>query len=196
MDNMAAAAAVGKDLGISGKTIEEALRGFKGMPGRMEFITRGPFTVVVDYAHTPDSLRAVYDSLKEELKVRHRQGAKLLCVLGSAGGGRDKWKRSEMGKIASESCDEIFLTDEDPYDEDPHLIISAIKSGIYGRISPDLVHDILDRREAIRRAVFSMREDDMAVITGKGSEEWIHVKRGRKIPWSDRRVVENVLKER
>jgi len=189
-DNVAAASAVALALGIPGKTIKETVHGFKGVPGRMEFAQRRPFSVVIDYAHTPDSLKAVYSSLKPNAH-------KLICVLGAAGGGRDKWKRPEMGKIAAEYCDEIVLTDEDPYDEKPEEILKQIESGFSLSAKRQAVSSrvILDRREAIKEAIGSAKEGDVVVLTGKGSEDFIHVAGGKKIPWNELEVAEDILRE-
>jgi len=112
--------------------------------------------------------------------------------LGSAGGGRDRWKRPRMGNIASQYCAEIILTDEDPFDEDPAQILEEIKTGI-----PDeqirKLEIILDRKQAIRRAVSSAKSGDVVIITGKGSEPYIRVSGGEKVPWSDVGVVKEVL---
>src|SRR5258708_831937 len=147
-ENVAVAVAIARELGIGDNIIEEALVSFRGVPGRMEFVNVGPYTGIVDYAHTPESLTAAYEAAKPQPSGR------LICVLGAAGGGRDQWKRSEFGRIAAEHCDEIILTNEDPYDEDPMRIIHEIRSGILGG-DPELanVHEILDRTEAIKKAV-------------------------------------------
>lgn len=196
-DNIAAAASVARDLGIDGKTIAGALRDFRGVPGRMEFIRRGPFTVVIDYAHTPDSLEAVYKFLQNRRPTADdRRSARLICVLGAAGGGRDKWKRPAIGRIAAQYCDEIILTNEDPYDEKPEEIIEQIARGSYEFKPPSRVLKILDRREAIQRAVEVMDGGDVVAITGKGSEDWIHVASGKKISWSERKVVDEILVEK
>ncbi len=199
-DNVAAAVAKALDLGISRNIIEEALRNFRSVPGRMEFVRHGFYTAVVDYAHTPDSLEAVYKALRAELGKYQFPNPKLICVLGSAGGGRDKWKRPEFGKIASEYCDEIILTDEDPYDEDPEEIIGEIETGVREglRSSPrqSAVHKIVDRKKAISKAIELAREGDIVVCTGKGSEDFIHVAHGKKIPWSEKAVVEEAIKQK
>lgn len=195
-DNAAAAVSVAKDLGISENTIEEALRHFSGVSGRMEFVQCKPFSVVIDYAHTPDSLEAVYKSFEDLEPQVQNFNPKLICVLGAAGGGRDKWKRGAMGKVASEYCDEIVLTDEDPYDERPAEILSEIKSGIPADFPPASVHEILERKEAVKKALSLAKEGDVVIITGKGSEEWIHLARGKKIPWDERAVIEEALKNR
>ena len=119
---------------------------------------------------------------------------KLICILGAAGGGRDKWKRPELGKIAAEFCDEIILTNEDPYDENPNRILSEIKSGITSNQLPT-IREILGRREAIREALKSARPGDVVIITGKGAEPWIMGPRNQKIPWDDREVVKEELKK-
>jgi UDP-N-acetylmuramoyl-L-alanyl-D-glutamate--2,6-diaminopimelate ligase len=195
-ENVAVAVAIAKELGIPNQFVEEALVNFEGVPGRMEFITAGSYTAVVDYAHTPDSLEAAYRAVKPAPNATYRD-PKLICVLGAAGGGRDRWKRPAMGTIASDYCDEIILTNEDPYNEDPRSIIHEIRSGILGG-EPDLanVYEILDRNEAIKKAVNLMKAGDVVIGTGKGSEDWIHVARGGKIPWSEREAFEAALHER
>lgn len=185
--NIGAAAAFAKAQGTDEEIIKKAIAEFPGVPGRMEFIQKEPFAVVVDYAHTSDSLREVYKTL------RQAQG-KLICVLGAAGGGRDEWKRPEMGKIAAEYCDEIILTNEDPYNEQPEKIIEEIFSGCSQASSFKFqVSIILDRKEAIKTAINSARKGDMVVITGKGSEKWMRLAEGKKIPWSDKQTVIELL---
>ena len=115
--NVAAAIALARALNIGWDEIKRGIEKVAVVAGRMEYIQREPFAVIVDYAHTPDALHKVYESLK---------GKPLICVLGAAGGGRDKWKRPEFGKIASEFCSEVILTNEDPYDEDPQKILQEI----------------------------------------------------------------------
>lgn len=196
-DNVAAAVTLARDLGIDEKTMSGALRNVSGVPGRLEFIRRGPFTAVIDYAHTPDSLEAVYKFLENQPPTINRERpARLICVLGAAGGGRDKWKRPAMGRVAAEYCDEIILTNEDPYDERPEDIIDQVAGGCYEFRPPSEILKILDRREAIERAVELMDLGDTVVITGKGSEDFIHVARGKKIPWSERKVVEDLLAQK
>ena len=166
-----------------------SLNSIVSIPGRMEVIRSSKgFDVIVDYAHTPDSLEAVYKNLKPHAK-------KLVCVLGAAGGGRDKWKRPEFGKIAARYCDEIILTNEDPFDEDPGEILNQIGRGFdLSSSQDDKLKKIIDRREAIKRALTGAESGDIVVITGKGSETSIAVSGGKKIPWSDRAVVDELLK--
>ncbi len=146
-ENIAVAVAIAKDLGIGDRVIERAIAAFEGVPGRMEFVRVGGYTAVADYAHTPDSLEAAYKALRElignrESGIANREEKprypipdtrypRLICLLGSVGGtgdkrtGRDVWKRPEMGKIAAHYCDEIILTNEDPYNEDPDKASTA-----------------------------------------------------------------------
>ena len=188
-ENVAIAEAILKTVGVTELVRRRTFKTFLGVPGRVEFVKHEPFAVVVDYAHTPESLRTIYSTLKKELKPNN-----LICVLGSAGGGRDKWKRPEMGKIAAHYCDTIILTDEDPYDEDPEGILNEVEAGIrevpYPR--PE-VFRILDRREAVRKAIGLARPGDVVIGTGKGSEDWIHLARGKKIPWNEKRAFEDAL---
>jgi UDP-N-acetylmuramoyl-L-alanyl-D-glutamate--2,6-diaminopimelate ligase len=153
------------------------LASLKTISGRAERIEEGqPFLAVVDYAHTPDSLRALYTSYK---------GRKKVCVLGAAGGGRDVWKRPEMGKISDELCDHIILTNEDPYDEDPFAITASIALGIK-HTRPEI---IIDRRLAIRRALELAEPGTAVLVSGKGSETTMMGPGGTKIPWSDADVL-------
>ena len=198
--NCLAALSVAAMYGIDLPNTRAALAEIENIPGRMEYIQKEPFGVVVDYAHTPDSLEAVYKALKDGIVLRQVQDAKntnkLICVLGAAGGGRDKWKRPEFGRIAGEYCDEIILTDEDPYDENPLSILREIESGF-----PKLetrnwkLETILDRKEAIKIALTKAKQGDTVIITGKGSEISMAVAGGKKIPWSDKEIVREALRQ-
>lgn len=178
--NALAAISVGLSEGISLEICKKALEKVLGIPGRMEIVARESFLVVVDYAHTPEQLEQAYKSLS---------GKNLVCVLGSCGGGRDKWKRPVLGKIAKRYCREIIVTNEDPYDEDPLEIMEQVASEITGRE----YHIIVDRREAIKNSIKSAKPGDAVIITGKGSELSMCVKNGKKIPWDDRQVVRETL---
>lgn len=188
-ENIALAMAICKKIGIPEEKIIEGIENFKGVPGRVEYVQREPFSVVVDYAHTPDSLEAIYKTLK----IGTREG-RLICVLGSAGGGRDRWKRPMMGRVAAKYCSEIILTNEDPYDEDPAKILEEVKGGIReAGYKMENVTEILDRREAIALALRSAGAGDVIISTGKGSESWIHLSKGEKIAWDERKVFEEEL---
>ena len=209
--NAAAAICVGLSQGIGLEKIKEILKNAKPAPGRLEVVNEGqPFTVIVDYAHEPASLEAVY----KNLKIFNPR--KIIAVLGAQGGGRDKAKRAVMGKIAAQYADYIILTNEDPYDENPQAIVDDVAAGI-GNSSrchsgesrnpdwmPDQVrHDrrkdieifkILDRREAIKKALSLAQAGDIVIITGKGGEVWMCVENSKKIPWDDREIVRTELK--
>lgn len=162
--------------------IAEGLRSLERIPGRTERIEEGQdFEAIVDYAHTPDSLRALYEAYP----------CRRICVLGNTGGGRDTWKRPEMGKIAEEYCDEVILTNEDPYDEDPRAIVDAMADAMTRR--PRI---IMDRREAIAHALSLAHAGDAVLITGKGTDPYIMEANGTKTPWSDAQVVREELQKR
>lgn len=187
--NALAAICVGLSQGVSLEQAQQAIKEFKGVPGRMEIVVRKPFSVVVDYAHTPDALEKVYKTLLETRD--NKQEARMVCVLGSAGGGRDKWKRPEMGRIAAEYCDEIILTDEDPYDEDPEQILREIGKGFKEEVT---YQNIIDRSQAIKKALQDAKENDVIAITGKGAEQ-LMVTRNGPIEWDDREVVRKEYKK-
>ncbi len=195
-ENIAVAVAIAKGLGIANKVIDDAILAFEGVPGRMEFVHVGDYTAVVDYAHTPESLEAAYTAAKPK-PSRAFPHPRLICVLGAAGGGRDTWKRPSMGAIAADHCDEIILTNEDPYDEDPQKIMDEVGGGIPQPLREDQhVYKILDRAEAIEKAAALANEGDVVIGTGKGSEDWIHIAGGNKVPWSERAVMEAALKKK
>jgi len=175
--NALAAISVGLAYGVDSEICKRAVERLEGVPGRMELVVKEPFKVFVDYAFTPNALEKVYQALKP-------QGSKMLCVLGACGGGRDKWKRPVLGKIAGQYCDEVIVTNEDPYDENPGLIIDQVAAGVGGK-----VQKIPDRREAIKKSLELAEQGDTVVITGKGCEPWIIEAGGKKTPWDDRQVV-------
>lgn len=166
--------------------VKKALEKFKNIRGRVEKIqigggsSAGGFTVVVDYAHTPDSLESLYQAFPQNK----------ICVLGNCGGGRDTWKRKVMGEIADKYCHKIILTNEDPYDEDPLKILEEMKEGIIKQ-TPLL---ILDRKKAIKKALSVVQKGEVVLITGKGTDPYIMGPNNTKIEWDDAEVVREVLK--
>ncbi len=195
--NALAAICVAKVYDIDFEVCKTALEKVKGIAGRMEVVLKDPFQVIVDYAHTPEQLEAVYKTLDSRFRGNDNGG--LICVFGSCGGGRDKWKRPMLGKIAEKYCKEIFITNEDPYDENPLSIMEEIESG-FSQIrnpkseTPNLKYEkILDRREAIKKAVGLAKPGDTVIITGKGSEPWMCVANSKKIPWDDRQIATDAL---
>jgi len=185
--NALAAICIGFSQGVDSETCKKALEKVKGIPGRMEIIDEGQdFTVIVDLAHTPDSFEKVFKLAKD---LPHN---KIISVFGSAGGGRDKWKRPELGKIAAEYSNQIVLTNEDSYEEDPLVILNQIESGIKNLRIP--IIKILDRREAIRKAFQSAQKNDIILVLGKGTEQTMTIG-SKKIHWDDREVVREELKK-
>ena len=181
--NILAAITAARSQGISDEVIIRAIEKFSGIPGRVEKIEAGQdFQVIVDYAHTPDSLEKLYQVF---------QSSRNICILGGTGGGRDNWKRKEMGHIADTYCDEIILTDEDPYDEDPNKIVADVALGIKTQ-RPTI---IMDRRLAIREAVKRAKTGDAILITGKGTDPYIMSRGGSKIPWSDADVAREEIQK-
>lgn len=167
-------------LGIETRHIVNGLAHLTVVRGRVEPIEAGqPFSVIVDYAHTPDSLEALYSAYPEKRKV---------CVLGNTGGGRDTWKRPLMGAIADRECDVVILTNEDPYDEDPEKIITDMTTDM--KKKPTI---IMDRREAIRHALTQARTGDVVLISGKGTDPYIMEAGGKKTPWDDATVAREEL---
>lgn len=184
--NALAAITLTRALGAQWKDIEKALSNLRVVPGRVEHIdspvgSLKKVTAVVDYAHTPDSLEKFYQAFVGMPKV---------CVLGNTGGGRDRWKRPEMAAIAERHCDHIILTNEDPYDEEPRKIVEDMAKGIEDQHRLEI---IMDRREAIRRAIELTPEGGYVLITGKGTDPYIMGPNGSKEPWSDATVVKEEL---
>ena len=156
----------------------------------MENIDEGqPFRVIIDYAFEPNSLAKFYDTVE---KLPHN---KIINVLGSAGGGRDVARRPKLGLLAGKRADFVVITNEDPYDDDPGLIIDQIGAGAEtaGKKLNQDYFKIPDRRAAIAKALSLAQEGDLVLITGKGSEQLIWMANGEKIPWDDRRVAREEL---
>ncbi len=183
ISNSLSAISVGLSYGIDLGTCKKALEKIDVMPGRMEVVVEKPYKVIVDLAHTPDSYEEVFRAVKA---FPHN---KIIAVFGSAGGGRDKWKRPVLGKIAGQSADFIILCNEDPYDEKPEEIIAEIKKGVIdtGFANENLL-EILDRRQAIRKGLSLAKDGDIVLILGKGTEQLMFLPNG-KIEWDDRVVV-------
>ncbi|MFA5747028.1 MAG: UDP-N-acetylmuramyl-tripeptide synthetase [Candidatus Paceibacterota bacterium] len=178
--NALAAICVGTAKGIDLSTMKKALEKTATVPGHMDEIMSEPFSIFVDYAFIPSTLEKVQQTLKAKAVAR---GGRLIGVLGSCGGGRDKWKRPVLGEIAKKYCDEIIITNEDPYDEDPQEIIDQVAKG-----AGDKAIKILDRREAISQALKLAKPEDVVILTGKGCEPWICVADGKKVAWDEKKV--------
>lgn len=184
--NALAAITLTHALGVQLRTIEKALRHLPPIKGRVEHFespkdASKQVTVVVDYAHTPDSLEKLYLAFKDYPKV---------CVLGNTGGGRDTWKRPEMAHIAERYCDQIILTNEDPYDEDPRKIVEEMARGIADQTKLEI---IMDRRLAIRSALERAGQNGYVIVSGKGTDPYIMGPHNTRQPWSDAEVVQKEL---
>ncbi len=190
LENIAAAIAFARSQSIDWDIIKDAVEVFDGVPGRLEFVQKIPFSVIIDYAHTPDSLEKVYKAVRGAMPKK--KSGKMICVLGAAGGGRDVWKRPVMGEIAAKYCDQIILTNEDPFDEDPAEIIEEIGAGILAE-EREKVKKVIDRKEAIRSAIRMAKKNDAVIITGKGSEPYLRAANGRKIPWNEKEIAQKIL---
>ncbi len=184
--NILAAITLARAYGISFITIDKALRTIPPVAGRVEKFTSPKgigkqVTAIVDYAHTPDSLEKLYQAFPDVYKV---------CVLGNTGGGRDSWKRPEMGAIAERYCDHIILTNEDPYDENPRAIVEQMANAITDKSKLEI---IMDRRLAIKTALSIAPDNSYVLISGKGTDPYIMGPRGTKTVWSDAAVVQEEL---
>jgi UDP-N-acetylmuramoyl-L-alanyl-D-glutamate--2,6-diaminopimelate ligase len=181
VENALGALAAARLLGIDDGTAKRALASVVAVPGRFEEVDEGqPFTVLVDYAHTPDALENV-------LLAARDLGGRLLCVFG-AGGDRDREKRPVMGRIAAEHADVVIVTSDNPRSERPEAIIDEIVAGGDGGLEVEP-----DRRRAIERALEEARPGDVVVIAGKGHEQGQEIA-GRKLPFDDRDVAREALR--
>lgn len=190
IENALAATCVGLSQAISLQKISEALGEIQGVPGRMEKVESGKgFDIFIDYAVTPDSLEKLYVTMT---MLKQKSDTKIIAVFGACGD-RDRGKRPLMGKIVSAYADRIIITNEDPYWEDPQSIIEEVASGVENKELKKDFWKILDRRDAIRKALELARVHDIVVITGKGAEESMAIKNER-IPWNDKKIVLEELK--
>jgi UDP-N-acetylmuramoyl-L-alanyl-D-glutamate--2,6-diaminopimelate ligase len=185
-----AAVCVGFVQDLTINQIKKGLEGIEGVAGRLEKINQGQkFIVIVDYAFEPGAVAKLYETIK---LIPHK---KVIHVLGSAGGGRDIARRPRLGQLAGKMADYTIVTNEDPYDDDPCIIIDQVSLGAEKagkEIGKDLFK-ISDRREAIKKALSLANERDLVLITGKGSEQSICVANGERISWDDRAVVRGLL---
>jgi len=194
--NALAALSVAVDFNINLGLVKEALEKIESIPGRMEKVDLGqPFTVIIDYAHTPDALEKIYQTLKLS------RAGRIISVFGACGD-RDRSKRPIMGAIAGRFADIVIVTNEDPYTEDPVKIIEEVAAGVpRGALAKNKkepgknLFKVLDRRAAIDKAFALAQSGDIVLITGKGAEDWMVVGH-EKISWSDKKVVKELLMKR
>ncbi|CUS87652.1 UDP-N-acetylmuramoyl-L-alanyl-D-glutamate--2,6-diaminopimelate ligase [Candidatus Kryptobacter tengchongensis] len=181
--NILSAVAVGYVLGVEHEDIKKGIEKLENVKGRFErMISPDGYTVIIDYAHTPDALEKCIDTI---LKLKEQSGGGKLITVFGCGGDRDKGKRPIMGRISTEKSDITVITSDNPRFEDPEKIISDILEGV--KIN-SVYYIFVDRKEAIWRALEMAEKGDIVLITGKGHEEY-QIVRDVKIPFSDSQVV-------
>lgn len=186
--NALAAATVALLEGISLEDIAKSLESVKGVPGRFERVDQGaPCTVLVDYAHTPDSLKNVL------LTIRQFAQGEVYCVVG-CGGDRDRAKRPIMARIAALHSDTAVFTSDNPRSENPEAIVDDMMAGLEG-VSSGKIKRIVDRREAIHYAIQQAKPGDVVLIAGKGHETYQEIC-GVRYDFDDREVAREALKEK
>jgi UDP-N-acetylmuramoyl-L-alanyl-D-glutamate--2,6-diaminopimelate ligase len=184
--NALAACGVGLAIGLDKDQIEEGVAALESVPGRMERIDAGqPFSVIVDYAITPDALENVLGALREVTK------GKLSIVFGATGD-RDKTKRAPMGEVVGRMADRVFLTDDETYTENPASIREQVYEGIKKAGADSKTTVVEDRREAIRQAFQAAKPGDTVLLTGIGHQDYRNMG-GRKEPWDEREVAREEL---
>jgi UDP-N-acetylmuramoyl-L-alanyl-D-glutamate--2,6-diaminopimelate ligase len=183
VSNLLGAFATARALGVDAGVGIEAIAGAGQVPGRFQSVSEGQdYAVLVDYAHTPDSLENVLNAARPLTQGR-------LHVVFGCGGDRDRGKRPLMGEIAARLADRVIVTSDNPRSEDPAAIIEEILAGS----GPDVEHEV-DRRIAIDRAMASAAAGDVVVIAGKGHEQGQEFEGGRKIPFDDVTVAREILR--
>lgn len=192
IENVISAVGVAVVQGISYPQIAQEIKSFTHVPGRMELIDAGqPFTIVVDYAYEPKSLELLYAFWRNKVGSNH----KLITLISSTGGGRDVWRRAVNGKVATEHCDYVIVTDEDPYDEDPQKIIDEVAEGAItaGAREGETMWRVRDRADAILHAVRLAQPGDVVLLTAKGAEQKMCLANGKKIDWDDREIARQAV---
>jgi len=187
--NALVAIAGARALGVADAQIAQALAGAARVPGRFEPVDEGQgFAVIVDYAHKPDALENV-------LRVARELAAGRLLVVVGAGGDRDRGKRPLMGAAAARHADLVLLTSDNPRSEDPEAILADLAAGI-GPSAAAAVERVLDRREAIARAIALAQDGDVVLIAGKGHETYQELAGGVTVPFDDREVAREAVRAR
>jgi UDP-N-acetylmuramoyl-L-alanyl-D-glutamate--2,6-diaminopimelate ligase len=181
--NLLAAATACDALGIADPMIQEGISALANVPGRFERVpVKAPFSVFIDFAHSPAALDNVLDLARNVTRGR------VICVFG-CGGDRDRAKRPRMGKIAVQKADLAIITDDNPRLEDPLQIIRDIEEGAKGYSNSETVPN---RRKAIERALVLARQGDLVLLAGKGHETYQDIQ-GQKLPFNERSIVEEAL---
>lgn len=189
--NNTACAAMCSEFGIGDISVINGIAKISNVPGRFQIVSGDyPLNVIIDYSHTSDALENCLSSIREVLKNQNKR-SKIITVFG-AGGNRDKTKRPLMGKAVEKYSDKIFITSDNPRNEDPNIIIEDVLSGITDRSN---VTTIPDREEAIKEATENADENDVLLIAGKGHEDYIIIG-DKKIHFDDKKVAEKYLREK
>lgn len=187
--NALATIAVGLSENIELDIIKKILVDVGGVPGRVERIDCGQeYEVIVDYAHSPDSLVSLFDGVSCFKKN------KIITVYGACGD-RDPRTRPLMGQVIEKNSDYIIITNDDPYTEDPNKIADDLLSGIKIKKEGESLWKIFDRKLAIEKAISIAERDDLVLILGKGAEQW-QIFKDKKIPWDDREIVREAIKKK
>lgn len=187
--NATAAATAAYVMRVDTEHIVNGVEGVVSVPGRLERIDMGqPYDVIVDYAHTPDALENLLETLK------HLTRNRLILVFGATGD-RDRAKRPIMGEIAAKLADRIFITDEESYSEDPTQIRHMLMEGIVAGGGGSKTEEIADRKEAIKKALETARRGDTVVVTGMGHEQY-RIINGKREPWHEPSVIQELLEQR
>lgn len=192
VSNIMAGIATTHQLGIDMKTIKDTLENMPQLEGRWEILQEKPFSVIVDFAHTPNALEHVLIRASNS-KAKNK---KLIVVFGCAGK-RDKSKRPLMGRVAANLADTIILTAEDPRGEDVLQINREIEDGAKRIIGGERkeIFSIPDREQAIVKAILRASKGDIIVITGKGHERSMNIDGKNEIPWSDKNITLKYLRK-
>jgi UDP-N-acetylmuramoyl-L-alanyl-D-glutamate--2,6-diaminopimelate ligase len=193
VSNIMASIAVALELGIPMKDIKKHITQIPQLEGRWEVLQEKPFKVVVDFAHTPNSL----ENVLKRGDLFKTKNSNLIVVFGCAGK-RDYSKRPKMGKIAGQYADKIILTAEDPRGEDVEKINAEIFEGIQSTPKgyEREYHSVPDRKEAIEKAINLAQKDDTIIITGKGHEKSMNLNGREELPWDEKKVTQSILKKR
>jgi len=175
--------------GIDPTVIKNALEKFQSVPGRFELVNAGQsFSVIVDYAHTPDGLENILQTAQKIAKER-------IIVVFGCGGDRDRTKRPIMGKLAATYGDIVIATSDNPRSEDPDVILAEIENGIKDGLGAEKLYEkISDRRQAIARALHLATKDDIVIIAGKGHEDY-QILKDKTISFDDKEVVKEIIRE-
>lgn len=177
---------------VSLQVLSKALKSIDNIPGRMDCIVEKPVTVIVDYAHEPNSIKSALEAVREYVGEKK----KVIVVIGGVGGGRDMESRRGIGREAGQHADVVVVTDVDPYDESPEAIIKDVYREVekVGKVVDINLFVVIDRRKAIHTALKLADVGDVVLITGKGSE-MTYMKKEGATPWDERAIVREEVKK-